>query len=294
MRIGWIGTGIMGGPMAAHVQQAEYELSVYNRTRDKARPLLDEGATWCDSPAAVGKTCDIVFTIVGFPADVEDVYLGKNGILTGARDGACRIAVDMTTSNPSLAQRLADAGAERGVRVLDAPVSGGDVGAQKGILAIMAGGDKQAFEEILPILKLMGQNIRHMGPAGAGQHTKMCNQTLIAGTMIGVCESLLYASRAGLDQKAVIEIIGKGAASSWSINNLGPRIAREDYGPGFFVDHFVKDMEIALAEARRLNLALPGLALVHQLYVALQAQGGGRYGTQGLMQVLENLSGDSS
>jgi 3-hydroxyisobutyrate dehydrogenase len=291
MKIGWIGTGVMGKSMAGHVQTAGHELYVFNRTRSKAEQLLENGAQWCNSPSDVAKKTEIVFTIVGFPKDVEETYLGELGVL--AVDGPCRIVVDMTTSEPGLAKTIAQEASKKGISSLDAPVSGGDIGAKNGTLAIMVGGDKKAFDEVLPLFELMGKNIAYMGEAGAGQHTKMCNQTLIAGTMIGVCESLLYASKVGLDQQAVIDIIGQGAASSWSINNLGPRIVKGNYDPGFFVEHFIKDMGIALKEAAAVNLSLPGLALVHQLYVALQAQGHGRAGTQALMLALKTLNGES-
>lgn len=290
MKLGWIGTGVMGTSMAGHLQTAGHGLYVFNRTRQKAESLLAKGAVWCETPADVAQHAEVVFTIVGFPADVEGVYLGKQGILSVK--GACRIVVDMTTSEPGLAQKIARVAAKKGIASLDAPVSGGDVGAKNGTLAIMVGGEKSVFDEVLPLFHCMGKNIALMGEAGAGQHTKMCNQILIAGTMIGVCESLLYASKVGLDQQAVIEIIGQGAAGSWSINNLGPRIARGNYDPGFFVEHFIKDMGIALKEAAAVKLSLPGLALVHQLYIALQAQGHGRSGTQALMLALKTLNGE--
>ncbi len=280
----------MGKSMAGHVQTAGHELYVFNRTKSKAEQLLENGAQWCGSPSEVAKNAEIVFTIVGFPKDVEETYLGERGVLS--IDGPCRIVVDMTTSEPGLAKTIAQAASKKGISSLDAPVSGGDIGARNATLAIMVGGDKKAFDEVLPLFELMGKNIAYMGEAGAGQHTKMCNQTLIAGTMIGVCESLLYASKVGLDQQAVIDIIGQGAASSWSINNLGPRIVKGNYDPGFFVEHFIKDMGIALKEAAAVNLSLPGLALVHQLYVALQAQGHGRAGTQALMLALKTLNGE--
>ncbi|MBW2016026.1 MAG: NAD(P)-dependent oxidoreductase, partial [Deltaproteobacteria bacterium] len=252
MRIGWIGTGVMGAPMAGHLQAAGHELFIFNRTRKKAESLLDGGARWCESPAEVAARSEAVFTIIGFPEDVEAVYLGEQGIFS--ERGSCTLAVDMTTSRPSLARTLAAEGKARGIACLDAPVSGGDIGARNATLAIMVGGEREAFEQALPILKLMGKNISYMGGPGAGQHTKMCNQILIAGTMIGVCESLLYAVRAGLGQQAVIDIIGKGAAGSWSINNLGPRIVQGDFDPGFMVEHFIKDMGIALKEAADMNL----------------------------------------
>lgn len=290
MRIGWIGTGIMGSSMAGHLQAAGHDLFVFNRTREKAEQLLSKGAQWCNTPAEVTFNSEIVFTMVGFPRDVEEVYLGENGILTAA--GPCRIVVDMTTSKPSLARNIAEIALERGIGGLDAPVSGGDIGAREATLAIMVGGHKNAFDEAYPLFQIMGDTISFMGKPGAGQHTKMCNQILIAGTIIGVCESLLYASKTGLDEESVIDIIGKGAASSWSINNLGRRIALGNYDPGFFVEHFIKDMGIALQEAAALDLALPGLALVHQLYVAAKAQGHGRSGTQALMIALRTLNGE--
>ncbi len=289
-QIGWIGTGVMGKSMAGHVQAAGHQLYVFNRTKAKAQALLDNGAVWCETPADVARQAEIVFSIVGFPADVEQTYLGEQGVLSVK--SACRIIVDMTTSQPGLARKIAQAAATKGIASLDAPVSGGDVGARNAALAIMVGGQQTAFDEVLPLFQLMGKNIALMGDAGAGQHTKMCNQILIAGTMIGVCESLLYAAKIGLDQQAVINIIGQGAAASWSINTLGPRIAQGNFDPGFFVEHFVKDMGIALKEAEALNLSLPGLALVHQLYVALKAQGRGRLGTQALMLALKTLNGE--
>ena len=286
-KVGWVGTGIMGSAMAGHLIGGGYSLRVHNRTPAKADGLLKAGAEWADTPSACAADADVVFTIVGFPTDVEEVHLGDNGVIQSIRAGT--IVVDMTTSAPSLARRLAEAYAARGTASLDAPVSGGDVGAREGRLAIMVGGDRQTFEAVMPILDLMGKNIAYMGPAGAGQHTKMCNQVLIAGTMIGVCESLLYAAKAGLDAGAVIDIIGQGAAGCWSINNLGPRIVRRDFAPGFIVEHFIKDMSIALAEAKAMGLTLPGLTLVERLYRDLADAGGGRDGTQALMCVLEKM-----
>jgi 3-hydroxyisobutyrate dehydrogenase len=291
MKIGWIGTGVMGTSMAGHVQAGGNDLFVFNRTKEKAQSLIDKGAEWCDTPAQVAEKAEIVFSIVGFPADVEGVYLGENGVLSVG--GACRIVVDMTTSQPSLAEVIAQEAEKKGIASLDAPVSGGDIGAREGALAIMVGGEKATFDEVLPLFQLMGKNIAHMGAAGAGQHTKMCNQVLIAGTMIGVCESLLYAVKQGLDPQEVIDIIGKGAAGSWSINNLGPRIVKGDFDPGFFVEHFIKDMGIALRESEAVGLSLPGLALVHQLYMAVKAMGHGRLGTQALYLALKTLNGDA-
>ncbi len=287
--IGWIGTGVMGKSMCGHLMKAGYAACVYNRTPDKAKDLVDAGAVLCASPAEVAAKSDVVFTIVGFPTDVEEVYLGEQGILRHARKGT--IVVDMTTSKPALAQTIAAEAAARGLKALDAPVSGGDLGARNAALAIMVGGEQSVYDTVLPLFNAMGKNIQLMGPAGAGQHTKMCNQILIAGTMIGVVESLLYAVRAGMDPDAVIDVIGSGAASSWSINNLGRRIAKGDYDPGFYIKHFIKDMGIALDEAKAMQLALPGLALVHQLYVAAQAQGLENMGTQGLYRACMTVNG---
>ena len=290
MNIGWIGTGVMGLSMAGHLQDAGHGLFVYNRTQSKAERLIAGGGEWHDSPAAVAEHAEIVFTMVGFPSDVEEIYFGDDGILSSKKTS--RIVVDMTTSRPSLAQHIADVAARSGLSSLDAPVSGGDIGARDATLAIMVGGDRETFDEVCPLFELMGKNISYMGPAGAGQHTKMCNQILVAGTMIGVCESLFYAAKRGLDEQAIIDVIGKGAAMSWSINNLGPRIARGDYNPGFMVEHFIKDMGIALDEAAASGFSLPGLSLVRQLYIALKAQGHGRSGTQALILALKRLNGE--
>jgi 3-hydroxyisobutyrate dehydrogenase len=277
--------------MAAHLQSAGHDLLIFNRTRGKEKSLLEKGATWCESPAEVAAESEIIFTMVGLPVDVQEVYFGQKGILSVK--GPCRIVVDMTTSLPTLAKTLAREAAKQKIQSLDAPVSGGDIGARNATLAIMVGGNKEAFDAVYPLFQLLGQNISHMGGPGAGQHTKMCNQILIAGTMIGVSESLLYAEKVGgLDQDAVINIIGSGAASCWSINNLGPRIIRGDYDPGFFVEHFIKDMGIALQEAAAVGISLPGLALVHQLYLAVKAQGHGRSGTQALILALKTLNGE--
>ena len=289
MKIGWIGTGVMGFSMAGHVQDGGHDLYLYNRTQEKAKTLIKRGGRWCVTPAEVALNSEVVFTIVGHPRDVEDVYFGEEGILSAR--GMCHTVVDMTTSKPELAVRIAEKASKQGIVSLDAPVSGGDSGAKAGTLSIMVGGDKNAFRRVLPLLQLMGGDIAHMGESGAGQHTKMCNQILVAGTMIGVCESLLYASRLGLDEQAVIDVIGKGAASSWLINNLGPKIVLGDYNPGFFVEYFIKDMGIALEEAAACDLSLPGLALVRQLYIAVKGQGHGRMGTQALMLALRKLNG---
>ncbi len=287
-RIGWIGTGVMGQSMCGHLLDAGHRLTVFNRTRKKAGVLLDKGAIWADSPDKVAKASDIVFTMVGFPEDVQDVILGENGVLSGMKTGGA--VVDMTTSCPDLAKIVHERCAEKGVGALDAPVSGGDVGAREATLAIMVGGEVAVFEAIEPLFTLFGKTISLMGGPGAGQHTKMTNQILIAGTMIGVVESLLYAERAGMDPHRIIDIIGKGAASSWSINTLGRRIADDDFSPGFYIKHFVKDMKIALEAAQRMRLSLPGLALVNQLYISAMALGWENLGTQGLYRVLKKMN----
>ena len=288
-QVGWIGTGVMGKSMCAHFLNAGYKISVYNRTKEKAKEIIDMGAIWSSNPKDVAEKCNIIFTIVGFPHDVEEVYLGDNGILKSIKKSS--IIVDMTTSEPSLAQKIYNEAKKLGVSSLDAPVSGGDVGAKNGTLAIMIGGDKDAYETILPFFNLMGQNISYMGKEGAGQHTKMSNQILIASTMIGTIESLLYAYKAGNDLNAVINVIGKGAAGCWSINNLGPRVAKGNFEPGFFIKHFVKDMGIALKEAKLMNLALPGLALAYQFYMYAMALGLENLGSQGLYKVLGKMNG---
>jgi len=279
----------MGASMCEHVIRAGYEVDVFNRTASKADGLLEAGAQWCDSPAEIARDSHYIFTIVGYPSDVEELMFGEEGVIPNARDGS--YIIDMTTSTPALAERIHTEAAKKNIQTLDAPVSGGDVGAQKGTLAIMVGGKKDAFDHVKTIFDLMGENIAYMGGPGKGQHTKMSNQILIAGTMIGVVESLLYAYKAGMDLDEVIAVIGKGAASSWSINNLGTRIAEGNYDPGFFIKHFVKDMRIALDEARRMELSLPGLALVEQFYTCAMALGFENLGTQGLYKVLESMNG---
>ena len=287
-KVGWIGAGVMGSSMCGHVLAAGFPVTIYNRTRSKIEPLLARGAAEAGSPREVGEASDVVFTIVGLPADVREVVLGPAGALGGLRAGG--VLVDMTTSEPALAREIAEVARARGVHAVDAPVSGGDVGAREARLSIMVGGESEVVEALGPLLRAMGKTIVHQGPAGAGQHTKMVNQILIASNMIGVCEALLYAAKAGLDPATVLESVGSGAAGSWSLNNLGPRIIKGDFAPGFFVEHFLKDMGIALAESRRMRLALPGLALAEQLYRAVEAQGLGRGGTQALMLALARLS----
>ncbi len=299
-KIGWIGTGVMGGACASRLLAAGYEVAVFTRTRSKADPLLAAGAVWADSPRAVAEQSDVVFSIVGYPRDVREIFFGTDGVLSAWSDGAVsnaapagtsrKIFVDMTTSSPELAVEIADAAARAGFDALDAPVSGGDVGAKNGTLSIMVGGSDAAFERLAPIFANLGTNVRRQGGPGAGQRTKTTNQILIAGNMIGVCEALLYAYRAGLDLDAVLASVSSGAAGSWSLSNLAPRILQGNFAPGFYVEHFVKDLGIALDDAERLRLSLPGVALARQLYLALIAQGGGRYGTQALIKALATLS----
>ena len=288
-RLGWIGTGVMGRSMAGHLMDAGFAMTVYSRTRSKAEALLERGAAWADSPADVARQSDIVFAIVGFPQDVREVFLGERGALKGSREGM--VLVDMTTSEPSLAIEIYEAAKSQGVFAVDAPVSGGDVGAKEARLSIMIGGDREVVEALQPCWEAMGKTIVYQGGPGAGQHTKMVNQTLIATNMIGVCEALLYGYRAGLDLETVMQSVASGAAGSWSLSNLGPRIIANNFDPGFFVEHFIKDMGIALKEAHRMNLSLPGLALAHELYTALKAQGHGRDGTHALQLALARLSG---
>jgi 3-hydroxyisobutyrate dehydrogenase len=287
--IGWIGTGVMGSSMCLHLVKAGYKAFVYNRTRDKAESLIKSGATWCNTPGEVAKNSNIVFTIVGFPSDVEEVILGQHGVLESAAKSS--ILIDMTTSKPELAKQIWDKAGKKGVFSIDAPVSGGDLGAKEGKLAIMAGGDKAIYDKVQPLFQILGENIAYMGEAGAGQHTKMSNQILIASTMIGVVESLLYAYKAGLDSDSVIDVIGKGAAASWSLNNLGRRIVKNDFDPGFFIKHFIKDMGIALEEAKRMKLSLPGLSMAYQFYIAATSLGYEDLGTQGLYKVFEKMNG---
>jgi 3-hydroxyisobutyrate dehydrogenase len=287
-RIGWIGLGVMGHSMCGHLLDAGYRTTVYTRTRDKADQLVGRGAAWSDSPRGVADASDVVFTMVGFPQDVRDVYFGDLGALSGARPGS--LFVDMTTTEPTLAREIHAEAVRRQAQAVDAPVSGGDVGARNKTLSIMIGGERDSVTAVMPLFEILGRNIVHQGGPGAGQHAKMCNQIVIAGTMIGVCESLLYAFAAKLDPELMLQSIRSGAAGCWSLENLAPRILKGNFEPGFIVEHFIKDMGIALAEAERMNLSMPGLALVHQLYLSLKAQGHGRRGTQALLLALEHVS----
>ncbi len=287
-RIAWIGTGVMGSSMCGHLLKAGYKATVYNRTKSKADSLLNMGAAWADSPKQAAAEADVIFSIVGYPRDVREVILGADGALAGCKPGA--VIVDMTTSEPALAVEIAEAAAKKGVHAIDAPVTGGDVGAREAKLSILIGGDAGAIEALTPLWKLMGASYVRQGGPGAGQHAKLANQILIAGCMVGVCEGLLYAYKAGLNLEDVLKSVSCGSAGSWSLSNLAPRMIAGNFNPGFFVDHFVKDMGIALDEARRMKLATPGLALAHQLYLSLQAHGGGKNGTQALVLALADLS----
>jgi len=288
LRLGWIGTGVMGVAMCGHLLKKPHSLTVYSRTREKAEGLLAQGARWANSPAKVIECADVVFTMVGFPNDVREVYFGEFGLLQHVRPEM--VLIDMTTSPPSLAVEIHHACHAKGAYCIDAPVSGGDVGAQQATLSIMIGGEPEIVAAACPLFEVMGQTIIHQGSAGSGQHAKLCNQITIAGTMVGVCESLLYGYRAGLNLETMLQSIRGGAAACWTLDNLAPRMLRRNFDPGFFVEHFVKDMGMALEEAKRMGLVLPGLALVHQLYLMVQAHGHGRAGTHALMLALEQLS----
>ncbi|MCW8862078.1 MAG: NAD(P)-dependent oxidoreductase [Rhodospirillales bacterium] len=286
--VGFIGLGIMGLSMAGHIQAAGYKLHVYNRTKAKADELVAKGATWQDSPGDVAAASDVVITMVGYPKDVEDIYLGKDGIVDRAKPGACLI--DMTTSEPTLAIKIYDAAKAKGLGSLDAPVSGGDVGAREARLSIMVGGDEADFNSVMPLFEAMGTNIQLQGKAGAGQHTKMCNQIVVAGNMLGCVEALSYAIKSGLDPSHVLESVGTGAASSFLLNNLGPKMIARDFAPGFFIHHYIKDMSIAESEADAMGLDLPALKLTKGLYEKIAAAGAREDGTQALIKAYEDQS----
>ena len=287
-RIGWVGLGVMGAPMCGHLLRQGYPVTVFTRTPSKAAAVLAKSAKWVESPLAVAEASDVIFTMVGFPLDVRQVYLGEAGLLKGARSGS--LLVDMTTSAPSLAREIFKAARSRGMQSIDAPVSGGDVGAREATLSIMIGGEEEAVDAVVPLLGALGRSIVRQGGPGMGQQAKLCNQIVIAGTMVGVCESLVYGYRAGLTLETMLASITTGAAACWTLTNLAPRILRRNFNPGFLVDHFLKDMGIALDEAAQMGLVLPGLALVQQLYFAVQSQGHGKSGTHALILALERLS----
>lgn len=283
--IAFIGTGVMGQGMIKNFLKAGHTVHLYTRTKERALPLVELGATWYDTAQAAAEQGDVIFTVVGYPKDVEEVYFGDHGIFKAAQQG--KIVVDMTTSQPALAKKIADAAQAFGMEALDAPVSGGDIGAQNGTLSIMVGGSKQAFEKVTPLFKVIGQNIVLQGEAGAGQHTKMCNQIAIATNMIGVCEAIAYGKKAGLDMERVLQSIATGAAGSWSLSNLAPRMLQGDKEPGFYIMHMIKDMGIALDEAARMELKLPGLAMAKAMYDELSAKGYDQNGTQALIDYYE-------
>lgn len=288
--VAFIGIGVMGRSMARNLMSAGYPLVVYTRTRAKADALVAEGARWADTPGAAAAQAGVVITMVGYPHDVEEVYGNPDGIFETAQPGA--LLIDMTTSSPALAKALATEAKSRGLAMLDAPVSGGDIGAREARLSIMVGGEAADFSRALPLLEKMGKTIVHQGPAGAGQYCKLCNQIAIAGGMLAVCESLAFANKVGLNAATVLDSISGGAAGSWGLSNLAPRIIRGDYSPGFFVKHFVKDMRLALESARHAGLRLPGLELVERLYARLIADGGENFGTQALYKLYELFPAD--
>ncbi len=286
--IGWIGTGLMGNPMVKHLLNAGFKVNVHNRTKEKAANLIEMGCTWYDTPAGIAAHSAIVVTIIGFPKDVEDCYFGGQGIFAGIQPGT--VLIDMTTTKPSLAIKISEQADKAGASFVDAPVSGGQVGAINGTLSIMIGGKKEVVDSIIPLFEAFGKNMVYQGAAGSGQHTKMCNQIVIAGTMIGVCEGLIYGYKAGLNLDDLLASITKGAAGCWTLDVLAPKVVKADYAPGFSIDNFVKDLTIALEEAEAMRLSLPGLALVKQLYLSLQAMGKGGNGTQALYLLLQKLA----
>ena len=279
--IGWIGTGVMGVSMAKHLMAAGHPLVIHTRTRARAEPLLAAGAQWAESPLAVAEQAEIVCSMVGYPEDVEVTHLGPQGTLSAAKAPA--LLIDFTTSSPALAQRIAERGAALGTQAIDAPVSGGDIGARNATLSIMCGGTEAAFQAARPVLDLLGKTVVLQGPAGSGQHTKMVNQLLIAGTMLGMAEALSYAKKAGLNPETVLQSVGGGAAASWSLTNLAPRILKSDFAPGFFIEHFLKDLRIALDEARASGLDLPCATAAERTYRALAEAGYARAGTQAIV-----------
>ncbi|EAE1530311.1 NAD(P)-dependent oxidoreductase [Listeria monocytogenes] len=281
-KIGFVGIGVMGSSMAGHLLEAGYEVLVYTRTKTKAEDLLDKGALWVETPGELANKVDILISMVGYPKDVEELYLGENGFLENLAVGT--VAIDMTTSSPALAKKMAEFGREKGIGVLDAPVSGGDIGAKNGTLSIMVGGSEDVFLKVKPIFDILGSSVILQGDAGAGQHTKMVNQIAIASNMIGVTEAIIYAEAAGLNPSRVLDSISGGAAGSWSLANLIPRVLKDDFSPGFFIKHFIKDMGIAISEAKQMGLELPGLTLAEKIYQTLAEQGLSEEGTQALIK----------
>lgn len=283
MKVGFIGLGVMGQSMAGHILEAGYDLVVYNRTKSKAKDLVDRGAEWANSPKQVAELADIVITIVGYPKDIEEVYLGEDGLFSGAKAGS--IFIDMTTSTPSLAIELAEKGKELNVGVIDAPVTGGDIGAKEGRLAVLVGAEADDLEKVAPVIETFAAKVAHFGSHGAGQHAKVVNQIMVAGTMLGLAEMMAYAKQADLNLDEVVATIGSGAASNRSLENYGPRVIKDDYSPGFFVKHFVKDLKIALDEAEQASLELPMTELAYKLYSQLAEQGHENDGTQAIVKL---------
>lgn len=283
--IGFIGLGVMGQSMAGHLLKAGYPMVVYNRTKEKANALIEAGAQWSDTVADVAKKSDVIITIVGYPKDVEEVYLGAEGIIPNAKEGA--YLIDMTTSSPLLAKRIYDEAKKNKMNALDAPVSGGDLGAKEARLSIMVGGDQEAFDAVKPLFEIMGKNIVLQGPAGSGQHTKQCNQIALASTLMGAVESMIYAKKAGLDPATVLESIGAGAAGSWQLNNLAPKMTTGDFNPGFYIKHFIKDMVIGLEAAKEMGVELPGLELVKSHNDKLAEMGLEDLGTQAMYKLYD-------
>lgn len=283
--VGFIGLGVMGKSMAGHILEAGFNLHIYTRTRETALSLIDKGAVWEDSVAGLSEKCDVIISIVGFPQDVEQIYLGENGIIGNACKGA--VSIDMTTSSPVLAQKIFDQAAKKEIHILDAPVSGGDIGAKNGTLSIMVGGEKKIFDQVCPLFEIMGKNIVYQGKAGSGQHTKMVNQIAIASGMLAVCEAISYAKKSGLDPETVLESISAGAAGSWTLSNLGPRMIKGDFEPGFYIKHFIKDMTIAHESAKEMGLKTPGLEMTLSFYQEMAARGMAEKGTQALFHLFE-------
>lgn len=286
MKVGFIGTGVMGNSLVKHLLDERHEVLIYTRTASKAQNLLEAGAKWQESPKLLARDSEVIFTMVGYPSDVEEIYFGAEGIINNAEEGT--VLIDMTTSKPELARKIFKAALQNGLAALDAPVSGGDIGAKNGLLSIMVGGEETTFKKVQPLLDLFGGNIVYQGPAGSGQHTKMCNQIIIASNMMGVSESLIYALKAGLDPETVLLSISSGAAGSWSLSNLAPKMISRNFEPGFYIKHFIKDMRIAAEEAELMGLELPGLQLSLRLFESLAEKGYQDKGTQALIVQYED------
>ncbi|HNV18538.1 MAG TPA: NAD(P)-dependent oxidoreductase [Rectinema sp.] len=283
--IGFIGLGVMGAPMAGHIRASGERLLIYTRTKSKARLVLDTGAEWRDSPKQIAEECDVVFTMVGYPKDVEEIYFGPDGLIENARPGT--IFVDFTTSRPDLAVKIYESAKARGLSAIDAPVSGGDIGAKNATLTIMVGGDEETFQKVKPLLETVGKTVILQGGPGAGQHTKMANQIAVAGNLLGTVEALIYAKNAGLDPKHVLLSIANGAAQSWQLSNNAPRMLERNFDPGFYIKHFLKDLRIALDSAHAMHIELPMLALSEKLFAKMVNEGMGELGTQAIYLLYE-------